>query len=64
MTTCYSNLGRIEIQLDNYESALAYFQLALETKQSSLDSGQNNHPMKFGALSGVLYQSISTCRPI
>lgn len=56
MTTCYSNLGRIEIQLKNYESALSYFELALETKQNRFDKGFDNHPMKFGALSGVLYQ--------
>ena len=54
MTTCYSNLGRIEIQLNNYESALSYFELALETKQSRFDKGLDDHPMKFGALSGIL----------
>lgn len=56
MTTCYSNLGRIEIQLKNYESALSYFELALETKQNRFDKGLDDHPMKFGGLSGVLYQ--------
>ena len=32
-TTCFSNLGRIEIQLNNYESALIYFENALEVQK-------------------------------
>jgi tetratricopeptide (TPR) repeat protein len=56
MSTSYSNLGKIEIQLNNYESALAYFELALEMRESHYLSGLENHPTEFGALTSVLYQ--------
>jgi len=57
MSTCYSNLGRIEIQLNNYESALAYYQLALETRENHyLKNQDDSHPNEFGGHASVLYQ--------
>ncbi len=56
IATCYSNLGKIEIQLKNYESALSYFELALEIRKDFYDNLDSNRDIQFNVLTGVLYQ--------
>ena len=52
-TTSLSNLGMIEIQLKNYESALVYFEKAIELNKESYDKG-NDGELKLGVLSSYL----------
>ena len=55
-TTCLSNLGRVEMQLNNYESALYYFESALEVQIKNYEEQiQNVEPQtELAILAGLL----------
>ena len=55
-TTCLSNLGRVEMQLNNYESALYYFESALEVQIKNYEEHiQNVEPQtELAILAGLL----------
>ena len=55
-TTCLSNLGRVEMQLNNYESALYYFESALEVQIKNYEEQiQNVEPQReLAILAGLL----------
>ena len=55
-TTCLSNLGRVEMQLNNYESALYYFESALEVQIKNYEEKiQNIEPQRgLAILAGLL----------
>ena len=55
-TTCFSNLGRIEIELNNYESALIYFENALEVQKKNYEdkSQSENEVEKLASLRSYL----------
>ena len=52
-STSLSNLGMIEIQLNNYESALVYFEKAIELNRENYDK-ENDGEVKLGVLSSYL----------